>query len=327
MGIATGAPFWLSIRPATAGAVPVDESGFQKIGGIDQWIAIQGQDRRNPVILYLHGGPGEALSPFLKEFAPWERDFTVVNWDQRGAGKTYEKNGKATPDVTMNRLADDGIALTRYVLKRLHKPKLILVGQSFGTILGLMVVKRAPELYYAFVGTGQVVNNALTMKYRERWARKEALAAHDIKGLKALDDVRSLSVNNWKRIAASRKWIMSPSDQAYLKIQTNFLGSPDHPKPQAKAWAEGYRFEASKVGEAGIAFNAMKVAASLPVPYVLIQGREDHVTPFAAAKAYFDKVQSRGKVFVPIKGGHYACFTNAGAFMDALNKYVRPLAV
>src|ERR1700743_2850790 len=82
------------------GAVPafaadgIDESGFVQIGGIDQWIAIQGQNRTNPVILYLHGGPGEAQSPFLDQFMPWQRDFTVVNWDQRGAGNTYEKNGE-----------------------------------------------------------------------------------------------------------------------------------------------------------------------------------------------------------------------------------------
>src|SRR5690242_9477641 len=100
-------------------AQPIDETGFQKIGGIEQWIAIQGQDRANPAILFLHGGPGEAQSPFLNQFKPWERDFTVVNWDQRGAGKTYEKNGDATPNLTLDRLADDAIEVTQYVLNRL----------------------------------------------------------------------------------------------------------------------------------------------------------------------------------------------------------------
>src|SRR3569623_1851480 len=81
----------LSARGALA-AEPIDETGFQKIGGIEQWIAIQGQDHTNPVILFLHGGPGEAQSPFLDQFKPWARDFTVANWDQRGAGKTYGRN-------------------------------------------------------------------------------------------------------------------------------------------------------------------------------------------------------------------------------------------
>jgi pimeloyl-ACP methyl ester carboxylesterase len=141
-----------------AGAI--DEQGHVPIGGIDQWIAIQGEERTKPAILYLHGGPGEAQSPFLNTFAPWKHDFTVVNWDQRGAGKTFEKNGEATPDVTLHRLTEDAVEVTRYALNRLGQRKLILVGQSFGATLGLRVARRAPDLYYAFVGTGQFVNTS-----------------------------------------------------------------------------------------------------------------------------------------------------------------------
>src|SRR6185503_13119198 len=104
--------------PNSINARPINDVGYVSIGGIDQWVAIQGGDRANPVILYLHGGPGEAQSPFLDMFKPWLADFTVVNWDQRGAGKTYEKNGDATPDVTLDREVADAIALTEYVLKK-----------------------------------------------------------------------------------------------------------------------------------------------------------------------------------------------------------------
>lgn len=308
-------------------ATGIDETGYVKIGGIDQWIAIQGRDRANPVILYLHGGPGEAQSPFLADFMPWQRDFTLVNWDQRGSGKTYEKNGTATPDVTLARLTQDAVEIARYVLGKLGRKKLILVGQSFGAMLGLMVARRAPELFYAFVGTGQFVSNALTMEARERWARAQATASHDAAGLKALDAVRGLSVNDWKRIGASRKWLFGPQDQPYLKQQAAFTGDAAHPRAEAAAWVKGYMFEADKVGKESLAFDAMKDAASLPVPYILIQGREDHVTPFAPAKAYFERVRSKGKVFVPIDGGHYACFTDTDEFLGALRKYVRPLVI
>lgn len=303
----------------------ISEQGYVSIGGIQQWIATRGDDDAKPAILYLHGGPGEAQSPFLQTFAPWEHDFTVVNWDQRGAGKTFEKNGEATPDLTLDRLAADAVDVTRYALNRLGKRKLILVGQSFGTILGLMAVKRAPELYYAFVGTGQVVNNALTMEYRERWAREQAVATHDEAGLKMLNDVQALSVNDWKRIGASRKWMMSPSDQEYLKLQADFAGAPDHPKPEAQAWVKGYGFESSKVGNESIAFDALTEALSLPVPFVLIQGQEDHVTPFEPARAYWEAVHSPGKAFAAIDGGHYACFTDSGQFLTAMRKYVLAL--
>ena len=99
--MAAGAALFRAVPALAAGGI--DESGFVQIGGIDQWIAIQGRDRTNPVILYLHGGPGEAQSPFLDQFKPWERDFTVANWDQRGAGKTFGRNGAATPDMMLDR--------------------------------------------------------------------------------------------------------------------------------------------------------------------------------------------------------------------------------
>jgi proline iminopeptidase len=102
--------------PAFGAPQHIDESGFVRIGGIDQWIAIEGSNVRNPVLLYLHGRPGEAQSPFLGDFAAWQRDFTVVNWDQRGADKTDEKNGTATREVTMARLTADAVEIAQYVL-------------------------------------------------------------------------------------------------------------------------------------------------------------------------------------------------------------------
>src|ERR1700733_4411358 len=121
---------------AIAATGRIDESGFVHIGGIEQWIAIQGRAATNPAILYLHGGPGEAQSPFLKEFLPWEGDFTVANWDQRGAGKNYGRNGFSTPEMTLDRLVDDTIEIAEHVRGRLSQRKVILVGQSWGSFLG-----------------------------------------------------------------------------------------------------------------------------------------------------------------------------------------------
>jgi pimeloyl-ACP methyl ester carboxylesterase len=294
---------------AMAADGPINETGFRKIGGIDQWIAIQGQDSRNPVILYLHGGPGEAQSPFLNQFKRWEKDFTVVNWDQRGAGKTYEKNGEATPDFGLDRVIDDAIELTEHVLKKLGKAKLILVGQSAGTALGLKVAQRRLDLYYAYVGTAQLVNVIHIAEWQEKIA--DVPRTHDAAEMKAL--------HQWA--------IKSPPDQPYMDLMTDYMGSPEHPKPDAVKWLAGYNFEAGKIGREIQAFDAMTNVPELAVPYILIQGREDRITPTVIAKAYFDQIRSKGKAFVEIEGGHYACFTNASAFVAALAKYVRPLAV
>src|SRR6185437_10062749 len=111
----------------------IQEGRYITLGGIEQWITIRGEDRNNPVILLVHGGPGDATSLYGWAFLrPWFKRFTVVQWDQRGAGKTYGRNGPSTPDVTINRLAQDGIDLADSLRRTLKKEKIVLVGHSFG---------------------------------------------------------------------------------------------------------------------------------------------------------------------------------------------------
>jgi pimeloyl-ACP methyl ester carboxylesterase len=109
----------------------VDE-GFARIGGIEQWISIRGEDRDNPILVVVHGGPGAPYSIFTPRVRAWERHFTIVQWDQRGAGKTFRRN-RATADddkLTFDRLARDGLELVEHVCARLGHAKVILFGSS-----------------------------------------------------------------------------------------------------------------------------------------------------------------------------------------------------
>ncbi len=330
MRLVAAAPALLSER--TSASTPVDETGFTRIGGIDQWIGIQGSDVRNPVILFLHGGPAEAQSPFLQEFVPWERDFTVVNWDQRGSGRTYGRNGAATPGMStperaLDRLCEDAREVAAYACKRLSRKKIILVGQSWGTELGLHVIKRWPELFYGFVGTGQVVSWGLDLQAQERWAQLQASAAGDQATLQALRDTGSLPETDRRRIAAPRKYRMSPSDLEHLKLFQAFAGPPP---PQAHGdaadWIAGAAFSYPKLAPVEFSFDARKLGLDIRIPFFVIQGRDDHVTSFEVAKAYLAEVDAPRKAFIAIAGGHWACFTSAAAFVEALRRHVRPLA-
>ena len=129
-----------------------------KIGGIEQWVTIRGEDRANPVVLVLHGGPGDATNPWgYAGFRIWLNTYTVVQWDQRGAGKTLGRNGRASVDtVTIDRLVQDGVELADTLRTSLRKDKIILLGHSWGSVLGVLMAKRKPDLFQAFVGTGQV---------------------------------------------------------------------------------------------------------------------------------------------------------------------------
>lgn len=301
----------------------IDETGFARIGGIDQWIGIQGSDVSNPVILFLHGGPAEAQSPFLKQFAPWETSYTVVNWDQRGSGRTFGKNGASTPDMTLDRLCADAREVAEHACRRLAKKKIILVGHSWGAELGLHVMKRWPDLFHAFVGTGQPVSWPLKIEAQERWARAQATASGDAETLTALDETASLPATDPKRIGASRKYRLTASDLEYLKIPEAFLGASPPPKGSAAAdWIAGGRFSFPKLAPIEYAFDARKLGLDLPIAYFVIQGRDDHIAPIEVAQTYFAEVRAPKKAFIPIDGGHWACFTNAAAFVEALRRHV-----
>ncbi len=309
----------------------VDESQFVRIGGIDQFISIRGKDRSNPVILFLHGGPANAQSPFLQEFAPWEKDFTVVNWDQRGSGKTYGKNGPATPGMetpaaTLDRLTADAIEVADYASRRLGKRKVILVGHSWGAILGLNVVKRRPDMFYAFVAAGFPVSWKQSLEDSEAWARRQAVSAHDEATLKALDQAASLRFDDLQRLGASAKYRMTETDLAYLKMQDSIIKPSNPAKGDAADWVAGGAFTVPKVMPIVFSFDARALGLDFSLPIFVIQGREDHVASFAETEKYVAEISAPRKAFIPINGGHFACFTDPKEFIEALRLQVRPLA-
>ena len=320
-GLMIGGSMGLMTRTARA-AQGIDESGFVSIGGIDQWIAIQGQSRSNPVILFLHGGPGEAQSPFLDQFKPWENDFTVVNWDQRGAGKTFGRNGLATPGMTPDRFVEDVCEVAAHVCARLGQKKVILVGQSFGTLLGVQAIKLRPDLFHAYVGTAQVVSIRETILDLARYARGQATAAGDQTTLQALDKAETLS--GLARLGALRrassKWAMAAADQPYVKMLDDFRAHGD-----AADWIAGGRFSGSTIGMATPVMDMRTLGLDMPVPFFIFQGREDHITGAAPARAYAADIRAPAKGYVALDGGHYACFTSTDQFLGALRSYVLPL--
>src|SRR5689334_2800941 len=186
----------------------MDEAGFVSIGGIEQWVTIRGQDRANPVLLLLHGGPGDVTSCWtFALFASWEEHFTVVQWDQRGAGRTLRKSGPAVaPTLTVDRMAQDGIELTEYLRKHLGKQKIILVAHSFGSLLGLQMVRSRPDLFYAYVGTGQVADE--TKNYFAAYAAllKKARAVGNQRAVNELSKVGPPPYSSGEGYGIQRKW-------------------------------------------------------------------------------------------------------------------------
>src|SRR5262249_34089654 len=132
-----------------------------QIGGIDQWVSIRGADRRNPVLLYIHGGPGYVSIPMSWWFTRGlEEYFTVVQWDQRAAGKTFllTDPAKIASTVTTEQMIGDVEEMAGWVRREFGKDKIFVLGHSYGSFLGLQVAQRHPEWLYAYIGVCQSIN-------------------------------------------------------------------------------------------------------------------------------------------------------------------------
>jgi pimeloyl-ACP methyl ester carboxylesterase len=166
----------------------VEEGMYVKIGGIDQWIQIRGEDRSNPVILFVHGGPGGSTLPMSSGWQPWAKYFTVVQWDQRGAGRTFRMTGESVAaTMTLAQMTQDGVEVAEFLRAYLHKDRIVLIGHSWGSFLGIHIVKQRPDLFHAYVGTGQVVG-------RQTFEKQFDLVVARLKGLaQAADNKQALT--------------------------------------------------------------------------------------------------------------------------------------
>jgi len=149
----------------------VQESYKTRIGGIDQWINVRGQDRANPMILFVHGGPASPITPTMWQFQrPIEEFFTVANYDQRGAGKTYGESDPAVVGETIRiaRYVDDLIEVAEHLRGRYGQQKLVLMAHSWGTVISMAAALKRPDLFHAYVGIGQTNASASNMRWNRR---------------------------------------------------------------------------------------------------------------------------------------------------------------
>jgi pimeloyl-ACP methyl ester carboxylesterase len=163
------------IVDAQGSPVPGSIATLEKVSlnGSEQWISIRGHDTRKPVLLFLAGGPGGSqLSTERFALGGLEEHFVVVNWEQPGAGKSFDAVDRST--ITVERYIEDAHALILILRERFGQEKVYVLGESWGSALGIMLVQRYPELFHAFIGTGQMVafleNDQMCYDFALKWA-------------------------------------------------------------------------------------------------------------------------------------------------------------
>ncbi len=318
----------LAKQQALESSTAVHEAGYVQIGGVPQWIEIRGWDQMNPVILWLHGGPGAPVLPAsYTSFLPWEKTFTIVHWHQRGAGLTYAAAPLDGPPLTIDRMVQDGIEVAEHLRSRLHKDKIILIGHSWGSVIGTRMVQRRSELFAAYVGTGQ--SNSLEDDGRDLFAAamKRANASGNARAIESLTNVSSLPLTDIHRMDVVRTWGKTEdiSDNPLLLLMAPLI-SPGYPISRSLSLGKAFEGSRRALFDEQQQVRVERDVPELATPAFLFQGKDDWQVSTPAAARYFERLRAPRKDIVLFDGGHFVYVFHSDAFLSALTSRVRPLA-
>lgn len=292
------------------------------LNGIEQWITIRGQDVGKPILLNLGmGGPGGGGFATRSLFEPLEKDFVVVSWDEPGTGKSFN----AVPFSTLNkqRFVEDAHALTLYLRERFHQEKIYVYGVSWTSILGVWLVQEYPELYYAYIGNGQMVNITRDDVMGYELALKHSIEQGDAKM------VETLQRNGPPPYTGED---MLDKYVVYLDVLNDYMHSPHYTVivPIVPFIAPEYGF-VDKINHTRGLIRSFEVvypqlqdidftkqAAKLDVPVYIFAGRNDVNAMSSLVEEYFNVLEAPHKELIWLNGGHGLDGGNLGQFVDVM---------
>lgn len=315
----------------------VQEDLVLTLGGIPQAINVRGADRGNPVLLFLHGGPGAVEMPIAWTFQrSWEDYFTVVQWDQRGAGKTYRLSDPAAiaPTMTIERYRDDAIELIDQLRTRYGKHKIFLVGHSWGSALGLSVVEKRPDLLHAYIGMGQLIDFRENERVGIAWTLDQARKRGDTKAVAAIKALRPYPDGDRFTIDqadAWRVWSIRYGALAAYRYNANFYTraprlSPEYDAADLKAWSAGSAFTVTTLWPrlADVSFTRL---TRVRVPVVLLLGRHDYTVPAPIADKWMSRLNAPYKKTIWLEhSAHLMMVEEPGRVLTALVDHALPFA-
>jgi pimeloyl-ACP methyl ester carboxylesterase len=318
----------------------IDSLETVQIGGINQWIEVRGRNVDNPILLFIHGGPGIAFIPLSGSFqGPWEEHFTVVEWDQRGAGKTYASNDRELQQRTMNvpQMEEDTLEVVNYLRNRFNRKKIFVVGHSWGSVLGLWLAHEHPELIYAYVGVGQIVDMEQNAEIQYRDALQRAYSEHNepaIKELESLEPYPPPDADMGKMFIVS-KWagkLLGPPESAagftdVRRILLSVVSTPEYSLADDFGFIRGQQLSGEILFPDVAKVDLRKLGSDFRVPVFFFEGRLDPYCRPALIEEYSQTITAPHKEFVWFENsGHFPFFEEKQKFSDELYERVLPLA-
>ncbi len=299
------------------------------LGGQRATIFIRGKNRANPVLLDLHGGPGIPSMPFSHLNAELENDFTVVHWDQRGAGKSY-RPGIPRESMTIEAFVRDTEELTRYLRARFHQPKIYLTGFSWGSLIGILAAAEHPEYYKAYIGISQLVDVAES----DRLLFEDGIARANERGLPEIGrELQRLGPPPYearreeRRVdrLAERIRPQAVHPKSRLEQIAWFLQSPYYGLGDVLPTARGMRFSNELLHPALYAPRFDEQLPRLEVPVWFFLGRHDTILSPRLGESYFRRlIAPRGKHLVWFEhSAHAPQLEEPARFREELRRVLR----
>ena len=312
----------------------INDTMYVNINGSMQWISVYGQNRDNPVLLYIHGGPFGPTS-----WGDWctlrrlSADYTVVNWDQRGVGHNYPAY-KETQPITAQDMVEDGKAMTDFLCDYLQKDRITLLGHSMGSSVAANLALEYPERYDAVIAASLVVDELESRRRYKEYVLD--LTADDPEYHAAAEQI-----DPEQGIAEQIEPYMKLALSQYGNTES-LLGEAEFSVPAA-VWlnpyctlAEQYRMLFCDMSEyenmlsdghpnGDVYCEQLSVGqrTEYEVPFYLVEGRSDHnvSTMVEVAAEYFERVSAPDKDMLYIDGGHVSpllCCDQLAAFLHQI---------
>ncbi len=316
-----------TFTPPIAGANSIAVLEKVKLGGSEQWITIRGKDKTKPVLLFLAGGPGGGTLGLTRQYLmPLEEHFVLVNWEQPGAGKSYSAVPIAS--LTVERYLNDARELTEMLRARFHQDKIYLLGESWGTILGIKLIQKYPELYHAYVGTGQMItttsNDVMGYEMALQYATEQGDSA-------TIESLRKVGPPPYTGEGMFTKYspylgvlnkIMAQKTGGKITMYDMYLGhllGPEYGWVDKLNWYRGFIDVFTVVYPQIADLDFTTQATQLKVPVYFAEGRYDINAMASLVEKYYNTLQAPHKELIWFEqSGHDVMYGETIKFVDMM---------
>jgi len=281
---------------------PISELITIELGGLEQYILLRGSDQANPLLLWLHGGPGGAQMPLAHALdSQLEQEFVVVHWDQRGSGKSNH-SGFDENTMTFDQFLSDANELVQYLKQRFHQDKIFLLGHSWGTQLGIELSKNYPDDFHAYIAVSQVVNHERATEIAHKWLQETISPDEAPDDFQLLNEIEipASKHSEYRKLNRLTDKYGGSFDVSLIQLVRIAARAPEYNLRDYLRLLDGMNRGGGPMHRDGImgGFNYMEQIPAIDIPVYFLIGNNDYNTPHQLVKEYFELLEAPQKELI-----------------------------